>query len=169
VDANGAWSPEQAVEKLDELAPLDIELAEQPAPTLADLAAVRRRSSVRIAADESVEDAGDAQAAAELDACDAATVKLAKVGGIAAARAVAAALPVYMSSALDGPVGIAAAAHVAQALPDSGFAHGLATARLFSERVAMMECELRGAALAPSNAPGLGVVIDEGALERLAL
>ena len=41
--------------------------------------------------------------------CDAATVKLAKVGGPRAAMRIAERIPVYLSSALDGPVGIAAA------------------------------------------------------------
>ena len=57
-------------------------------------------------------------------------------GRLRAARAIASQLPVYLSSALDGPVGIAAAAHAAQALRrrgDAGIAHGLATQRLFAE------------------------------------
>ena len=77
-------------------------------------------------------------------ACDCATVKLAKVGGLRAAMAIAAELPVYLSSALDGPVGIAAAGHLAQVLPDAGLAHGLATANLFDEGVATREWELSG-------------------------
>ena len=44
-------------------------------------------------------------------ACDAVTVKLAKVGGIREALRIAAVVPTYLSSALDGPIGIAAAAH----------------------------------------------------------
>ena len=64
------------------------------------------------------------------------TVKLSKVGGFAPLREIASQIPVYLSSALDGPVGIAAAAHAAQALRacgDAGVAHGLATQRLFAE------------------------------------
>jgi L-alanine-DL-glutamate epimerase-like enolase superfamily enzyme len=170
VDANGAWTPEQAVARLHELEPLEIELAEQPAATLEGMAAVRSRVSVPVVADESVADAEDARAAASVGACDAATVKLAKVGGIAAARELAAILSVYLSSALDGPVGIAAAAHLAQVLPATGFAanlaHGLATAGLFDGTIASTECEVTDAALVPSEAPGLGVEIDEQALAR---
>jgi o-succinylbenzoate synthase len=173
VDANAAWTAEQAVARLHELEPLRIELAEQPAATLAGMAEVRRMVSVPVAADESVASADDAREAVAAGACDLATVKIAKVGGLAAARAVSATLPVYLSSALDGPVGIAAAAHLAQVLPHSGLAaglaHGLATAELFAETIASVACDVADASLLPSDAPGLGVEIDERALERLRL
>jgi len=166
VDANGVWNREQAIAKLRALEPFELELAEQPAPTLEDLAAVRTKARVPIAADESVADLGEAQAAADAQACDYVTVKIAKVGGIDRARAIASVLPTYLSSALDGPVGIAAAAHLAQVLPREGLAHGLATAELFADRITTAECEVLNAALTPSDAPGLGVEIDERALER---
>jgi O-succinylbenzoate synthase len=173
VDANGVWTRDQAAFKLAALEPLRIELAEQPVATLAEMSALRREVELPLAADESVATVADAQEAVRSGACDAAAVKLAKVGGPSAALAVARVLPVYLSSALDGPVGIAAAAHTAQALPGSGFAaglaHGLATAALFAEDVATACCELTGATLQLSEAPGLGVEIDEGALERLRI
>jgi L-alanine-DL-glutamate epimerase-like enolase superfamily enzyme len=80
-------------------------------------------------------------------------------------------LPSYVSSALDGPVGIAAAAQVAQTLreragdDDPGLAHGLATQRLFSSTIATTQCELRNGMLYPPEGPGLGIEIDEAALE----
>jgi muconate cycloisomerase len=73
-------------------------------------------------------------------------------------------LPVYLSSALDGPVGIAAAAHVAQAMPDRGLAHGLATADLFAEEIASRGVDVVDAELRVPDGPGLGVEIDEAAL-----
>ncbi len=74
----------------------------------------------------------------------------------------------YLSSSLEGPVGIAAAAHVAQAIPDAGIAHGLATSLLFSETIGR-GAELEGPMLHVPDAPGLGVELDEDALARLAL
>jgi L-alanine-DL-glutamate epimerase-like enolase superfamily enzyme len=169
VDANGAWTDDQAVGKLRELEPLDIELAEQPAATLEGLAAVRSRSSVPVFADESIASADEASSAAAADACDGATVKIAKVGGIRAACAVFELLPTYLSSALDGPVGIAAAAHLAQTLPTAGpaagLAHGLATAGLFDGTIASVACDVIDAHLLPTSVPGLGIEIDERALE----
>jgi L-Ala-D/L-Glu epimerase len=173
VDANGAFPPDEAIALLRELEPLGIELAEQPSPTLRDLAAVTAGSGIPVAADESVVSAKDADRARETEACDYATAKLSKTGGIGAAGAIAARLPTFLSSALDGPVGIAAAAHAAQAIyrtaDDPGLAHGLATQALFSDTVARRECELRGGSLHLPDGPGLGVELDEEALERRRL
>jgi o-succinylbenzoate synthase len=170
VDANGVWSPEEAVLRLTAMERNGIELAEQPAADLEDLAAVRNQTAIPIAADESVVDADDARRATELGACQLATVKLSKVGGIGPSRAIAAELPVYLSSALDGPVGIAAAAHLAQALRRvdrwGGLANGLATQLLFAATIASVECEIRDGHLHPPDGTGLGVEIDEPALER---
>ena len=170
VDANGTWSPSEAVLRLTAMERHGIELAEQPAADLEDLAAVRGQTAVPIAADESVADVDDARRAVELGACQLATVKLAKVGGLGQAGAIAATLPIYLSSALDGPVGIAAAAHCAATLPREGpargLAQGLATQLLFADTIATSECELRDGRLHLPQGPGLGVEIDEAALER---
>ncbi len=170
VDANGAWSTEQAVAILNEIEPLGIELVEQPTGSLREMAAVAEATAIPIAADESVTSAKEAERAVRVGACRLATVKLAKVGGIGTAAGIAAELPVYLSSALDGPVGIAAAAHAAQALyrdhEDPGLAHGLATQELFAGTIASVECELREGLLHLPDGPGLGIEIDEAALER---
>ena len=170
VDANGAWEPAEAFEHLRAMnREAQLQLAEQPCASLEDLAVLRKRIELPICADESVTGPEDGRAAVAAEACDMATVKLSKVGGIRAALRTAEVLPVYMSSALDGPVGIAAAAHAVQALPpagDAGLAHGLATQRLFSNTVAAVECDLRDGFLHLPPGPGLGVEIDDGALER---
>jgi L-alanine-DL-glutamate epimerase-like enolase superfamily enzyme len=168
VDANGTWNVEDAIAILRRLEPLGIELAEEPAAGLRELAAVRAQTSIPIAADESVASGKDAAKAVKAGACDLATVKLAKVGGIGSTAGVARELPVYLSSALDGPLGIAAAAHAAQALgrirPDPGLAHGLATQRLFATTIAARECELQGDRLHLPAGPGLGIEINTEAL-----
>lgn len=172
VDANGAWSVDQAVEELEALAAVGLELAEQPCAGAHGLAAVRARSTVPIVADESVATRADADHCVELGACDAATLKLAKVGGPHVALALAADLPCYLSSALDSAIGIAAALHTAQALPSTGFAagraHGLATASLFADDVADA-APLQGPTIAPPDGPGLGVEVSDAALERLRI
>lgn len=170
VDANGAWDPDEAVDELNAMHEEGhLELAEQPCPSLDQLAALRARVNVPIAADESVASPDDARRAIEMDACDLATVKISKVGGPREALAVAKVMPVYLSSALDGPVGIAAAGHAAQALPgpgDAGVAHGLATQRMFAGTIASRQCELLDGYLHLPEGPGLGVEIDDAALER---
>jgi o-succinylbenzoate synthase len=165
VDANGAWSVETGKRLLADLEPLDVELAEQPAATIEELGELAGSTSIPIAADESVESRADAERAAGTGACALAGIKLSKVGGPEEAIAIAEVLPSYLSSALDGPVGIAAAGQVAQSLRGVRLAHGLATQRLFASTVAAVECELKDGFLHPPAGPGLGVEIDEAALQ----
>lgn len=172
IDANGAWSVDQATSILTQLLPCGIELAEQPSMGLEAMRDVRARTPIPLVADESVTSVADAHAAYAGRACDATTIKLAKVGGPLEALRIAATLPSYLSSALDGPIGIAAAAHTVQALPEGGFAadlaHGLATLEMFEATYAPTT-GLTGPSLYAPRAPGLGVEIDEAALEELRL
>lgn len=172
IDANGVWPQERAIERVTTMAGLGLELAEQPCSTLAGLAAVRARTGVPVVADESVGDVGEARMAIAAGACDAATLKLAKVGGPLAAIAIAGAAPAYLSSALDSAVGIAGAAHTALALPQRGFAvglaHGLATASLFADNVAD-DRPWSGPEIELGEHPGLGIDVDESAIARLRL
>jgi o-succinylbenzoate synthase len=170
VDANAAWDVETAKRVLLEVEPLGIELVEQPAATLGALAEIGEATSIPVAGDESVESCADAERAARMGACDMTSVKLSKVGGPEEAIEIAEVMPCYLSSALDGPVGIAAAAQTAQTLDAKAFgdtprlAHGLATQRLFASTIASVECELHEGMLHLPPGPGLGVEIDEKAL-----
>ena len=166
VDANRAWELETARSVLAELEPYEIELAEQPVATLEEAAELAASTSIPLAGDESIESRADAERAVAISAFSLTGIKLSKVGGPEQAIEIAAVLPAYISSALDGPVGIAAAAQVAATLGDAaGLAHGLATQRLFASTIAAEECELRGDMLHLSDGPGLGVEIDEDALQ----
>jgi L-alanine-DL-glutamate epimerase-like enolase superfamily enzyme len=186
LDANAAWSLEEAIAILAAVEPLGIELVEQPVATIEEAARLATTTSIPLAGDESIVTVADAEAAVAAGAFQTTGIKLSKVGGIEAGAAIDAILPAYVASALDGPVGIAAgrrlaaridAGHVAgsrlaqpiDALhPLTGrapLAHGLATQRLFAATIAAVECELRGDQLHPPPGPGLGVVIDEEALD----
>ena len=173
VDVNEAWGVREAVAVLNAIEPFGIELAEQPVAGLRRLAKVAGDVAIPLAADEAVTTEADAHRAVQRRACAFATAKLSKVGGAGAARQIAAVIPTYLSSALDGPVGIAAAAHAAQVLRedgnDPGIAHGLATQRLFAETVATRESELRDGRLHPPGGHGLGVEIHEAGLRRHSL
>lgn len=167
IDANESWAPDEAEDRLAALEPFEIELAEQPVAGLMAMARLRATSPIPLVADESVNSAGEAAEAAKLAACDAVTVKLSKTGTLDAT--LGGHLPTYLSSALDGPVGIATAAHVAQTLPAdgpwSGTAHGLATERLFSATIIDRDGLLDGATLPVPAGHGLGLEIDERALK----
>jgi L-Ala-D/L-Glu epimerase len=164
VDANEAWELETAKRTLAKLEPLGIELAEQPVAGLEAMAELAAVTSIPLAADESVASVEEAERAVALGACAYTGIKLSKVGGPETAREIAEVLPAYVTSALDGPVGIAAAARVPQTIGGE-LAHGLATQRLFAATIASVECELRNGMLHLPPGPGLGVEIDEDALQ----
>jgi o-succinylbenzoate synthase len=171
IDANGAWSVDQAVAALDVLKAFDIQLVEQPCRTLDELAAVRQRCAVPIAADESVATADDVHAAAAAGACDVVNVKLAACGGWAGARetlraARAHGLEPFLSSTLDGPWGIAAGLQLA-ASEGVSLACGLATLELFDAQLAGALPAPRAGLLAVPLGPGLGVAVDDAALAEV--
>ncbi len=85
VDANGAWDVDTAVTMITRLAAFDLEYVEQPVASLADLATVRRRVDVPIAADECIRSLDDARELRALDAADVIVLKQQPLGGVRAA------------------------------------------------------------------------------------
>jgi O-succinylbenzoate synthase len=129
IDANGAWDVETAVDLITRLARYDLELVEQPVASLEDLARVRRRVMVPLAADECVRTVEDAQRLRTLEAADAIVLKVQPLGGIRTARRIAheAGVPAIVSSMMETSVGIAAGLALAVSLPTAIYACGLAT------------------------------------------
>lgn len=137
VDANAAWDVDTAVRAIRALDRFGLEYVEQPCATLEDMAALRRRVDVPLAADESVRTADDPLRIAGLAAADIVVLKVQPLGGVRRSLAVAEAcgLPVVVSSALETSVGIAAGLALAAALPALPYACGLATVQLLSADV----------------------------------
>jgi L-alanine-DL-glutamate epimerase-like enolase superfamily enzyme len=134
LDANGAWTVEEAIAALRALEPAGIELCEEPVSGLDEIASVAAAVDVPITLDESSRLPG----ALEGRICDSVCLKISGAGGItgvvaAARRARAAGYRVYLASTYDGPLGIAAALHAAAVVrPDRPC--GLATLGLFDAR-----------------------------------
>ena len=139
VDANAAWTVQEAVEAIELLdeAAGGLEYVEQPCRSLEELAKVRQRVTPPIAADESIRRAADPVRVALAGAADIAVIKVAPLGGVRAALRVAAAagLPVVVSSAVDTSVGLAAGLALAAALPELHHACGLGTTSLLTTDV----------------------------------
>lgn len=145
VDANGAWSVEQALTALRSLAEVELQYAEQPCASVEELVALRElldRNGVPVplAADESIRKADDPLRVARSGAVEFAVVKVAPLGGVARTLAVAEQLSqlgvrLVVSSALDTSVGIAAGVAAAAALPSEPLACGLGTVGLFASDV----------------------------------
>lgn len=134
IDANGAWDVETAVLALARLERYDLEYVEQPCVTLDELAEVRRRTHVPVAADESIRTADDPVRAARAGAVDIVVLKVQPLGGVRRALDVAAAagVPAVVSSAIETSVGLAAGVAFAAALPELPHACGLGTATLLA-------------------------------------
>jgi L-alanine-DL-glutamate epimerase-like enolase superfamily enzyme len=113
IDANGAWgTPELALANLRALAPVGLELCEEPVHGVEELREVRAGTDVPIAMDETH--------APDSGAADAVCLKITR-GGVTgvlrdARAARASGADVYLASTYDGPRGIAAALHAAAAL-----------------------------------------------------
>lgn len=140
IDANGAWTVDEAERAIHALAEFDLEYVEQPCETVEDLWQIRQRvkyMGVPIAADESVRKAEDPLRVARDEAADILVIKAQPLGGITAALSIVeqAGLPVVVSSALDTSVGISMGVHLAAAIPSLEYDCGLATAALLAADV----------------------------------
>jgi o-succinylbenzoate synthase len=168
-DANGAWEEAEAGAILRAIGDLDLEYVEQPVPA-AELEAMRRlraASPVPIAADEALlpPRGPGPEAVLAAGAADVWVIKPALCGGpiaslALAAQAEAAGVAVVLTTALDGAIGRAMAAHVASALPGRPHADGLATGGMLAEDVAEGLPVLEGRVRVFDDAdpaPGLGV------------
>ncbi len=141
LDANGNWDIETALKiaKTIYQENVPLEYLEQPVRTIAEMAELKlklQEFNIKIAADESVRKVSDPLAVAQAKAADILVLKVAPLGGINNALAIAkeAGLPVVVSSALETSVGINMGAHLA-ALLGSEYASGLGTAALLKDDV----------------------------------
>jgi L-alanine-DL-glutamate epimerase-like enolase superfamily enzyme len=158
VDANGAWTPQQAVRTIRELAPFGLGFVEQPVPggDREGLRYVRERSDVPLIADESCVTADDVP---RLAGCvDGVNVKLMKCGGLRAARRVievarAHRLTVMCGCLIESSLSISAASHL---LPLLDFADLDGNLLLASDPFLGVTCAA-GRLTLPTG-PGLGVV-----------
>jgi o-succinylbenzoate synthase len=168
-DANGLWQVDEAVTAIRELdrAAGGLQYVEQPCRTIEELAAVRKRVDVPIAADESIRQAEDPLRVAVAEAADIAVLKCAPLGGVRRALEVAeaAGLPCVVSSALETSVGLAAELALAGALPQLDYACGLGTIDLLAgDVVADSFVPVGGMLPVPRRPP----VPDPALLERFA-
>ncbi|MGV9412218.1 o-succinylbenzoate synthase [Nocardia sp. NPDC003693] len=136
VDANAVWDVATAIDHITRIdrAAGGLEYVEQPCRTIEELAEVRRKVTVRIAADESIRRAEDPLRVAVAGAADIAVLKCTPLGGVRRALRVAAAagLPCIVSSALESSVGLAAQIRLAATLPHLDLACGLDTLSLLT-------------------------------------
>ena len=139
IDANRAWSFPEAKDALSALAPLDVELIEEPLRSAdpRELASLRRETGARIAVDESLVRIENLWTIVQAEAADAVVLKTARLGGPTATlriarAALAAGLAVVVTDSIETSIGAAVAAHLAAALPPPRRAIGLGGASLLA-------------------------------------
>lgn len=166
IDANGAWSVDEAERAVHALAEYDLEYVEQPCAQIEELAELRVRvkhMGIPVAADESVRKASDPLAVARAGAADLLVIKAQPLGGVPRALSIVAeaGLPAVVSSALDTAIGLSQGAALASALPALEYDCGLGTASLFIDDIADRRP-------VDGSIPAARAVADAVALERLA-
>ncbi len=157
IDANGAWDVEEALANLHALMEVGIELCEEPVHGVEELRAVQEAAELAIAMDETSIAPGALASGATHVVC----LKLSRCGGItglleAAEHARFAGSEVYLTSTLDGPLGIAGALHAAAALGPMRPC-GLATLEAFVDLAIDPVLEVHAGAIRVPDGPGLGV------------
>lgn len=132
IDVNAVWSLDQATERLEQLSRFDFEYVEQPVSTVEEMIELRRRTGVRLAADELVRLSPDPLRVVESGAADVLVVKVQPMGGVARVLDFASRtkLPVVISSALETSVGMYSGLLAASLLDDLPYACGLGTVAL---------------------------------------
>jgi o-succinylbenzoate synthase len=174
LDANEAWHPDWSLDHLRDLARFKLDYVEQPLPSwcgMADLAAFRRASPVRVALDESATDPGSLSRILAAGAADVVIVKAQRAGGPDRAaemicRAAEAGVQVTVTTSLESAIGTSVAVHVASLLPEPLPDCGLAMGRFLAEDLGPMP-EVQEAAMAVPSGAGLGLAPAPSVLARL--
>ena len=144
LDANGNFSPEQALELLAHI-PLDrLDYFEQPCASINELVELRTTIkhlglNVLIAADESIRKASDPIEVAQRQAADIVMLKVQPLGGIERSLEIArqTGLRAVVSSALETSIGLSQGAFLAAALPELDFDCGLGTLSLMESDITL--------------------------------
>jgi o-succinylbenzoate synthase len=164
VDANGCWGLDEALAFAEAVRPAQLEYCEQPLPAgdVTDLAALRRRSGMKIAADESVRFAVDVSRIGAAQAADVVVLKPMFLGGWrplkqAVQAAHSCGLEAVITTAMDSCIGRAFATHYAAAFGLTQRAQGLATGDLFVGELTTEPLTVSTGHTRLHERPGLGI------------
>jgi muconate cycloisomerase len=178
VDANGAWSAEEAVARIKDLLPYGISAVEQPVAKedFAGMASVSQALSIPVIADESLCTEADARELIALKACRMFNLRLSKCGGLnAAARIRTMAEAAGVACQLGCHVGetsilAAAGRHFAVCSDRLAYVEGSFAPYLLAKDPVEPSVGFGEAGVAPPlTGPGLGVAVREDVLAELAV
>jgi L-Ala-D/L-Glu epimerase len=176
LDANEAWNLEQAIAILSQCVPYNIQYVEQPlkAHDLAGMHALRQAVSIPIAVDEALHSPESAQLILDNEAADVLVIKPQLAGGLRAGQQIiqtAAERGVYsvITSTIEAGIGLVAALHLAAASPAVTLECGLATLDLLIDDLVINNLPVRNGLLDVPADAGLGVALDQEALDRYSI
>jgi L-Ala-D/L-Glu epimerase len=178
IDANEAWSPDEAAERIRVLEPYGITAVEQPLPHAEAnrLKELRSRVQTPIMLDESLCGRVDAERAVAGELCDLFNLRLSKCGGfIPTLRLAQFALQHGLGCQLGCQVGetailSAAGRHFATSVGKLRYLEGSYDRHLVREALGTRDLTFRrGGKAAPLPGGGLGVTIDPVALTRVTV
>jgi L-alanine-DL-glutamate epimerase-like enolase superfamily enzyme len=168
-DANGGWRVADAVVAARALETLPRVFLEQPCPTFEECLQVRRRTTMPMVLDESIQSVSDLLRGYGAKAMEAFNLKISKVGGLTEARlmrdlAVRLGLSVTIEDTWGGDIVTAAVAHLAASTPPELLFTVSFMNDWTNEHVGGYQPRSeRGFGAAPAG-PGLGVDVDLAAL-----
>ena len=173
LDANEAWQFDEAIAILSQCVPCDIQYIEQPlkAQDLVGMRTLRREIPIPIAVDEAVHSLDSVFLVLDYEVADILVIKPQLAGGLRIAQQMIQAasergVGCIITSTLEAGIGLAAELHITAASPLVTLECGLATLPLLVDDLLVDELLVRDGFLAVPTGPGLGVELDQQALDR---
>lgn len=174
IDANQGWNVKEAISTLQSLESFQIQYCEEPIPRwdFMELKKVRRKSPVKIMADESVVDEHDAKRLIALKACDMFNLKLGKSSGIYRALKIIqlagkAGMEMQVGGFMESRIAMTVNAHLALASDNIKY-FDFDTPLMFSSDPVKGGIDYGANGLVTlSESPGIGACIEPGILKGL--
>ncbi len=166
LDANQAWSVNEAINALNAFSSYKIEYCEQPVKkdSILELAKVRTNTDVKIAADEACRNKVDVQQLLELNAADILIIKPMLFGSftdlsVTKKLADSHSTDIVFTTSLENKIGRTTTAILASIWGSKKHAHGLSTASLFDNEISS-EQEVVDGHYILNDSPGLGITVE---------
>jgi len=175
LDANEAWQLGEAITILSQCVPYDIQYIEQPlsAQDLVGMHTLRQEIPIPIAVDEAADNLESVNLVLDRKVAEILIIKPQLAGGLRIAQQMIRAasergVSSVITSTIEAGIGLAAELHLAAASPAVTLECGLATLPLLADDLLAEELPVRDGFLAVPTGPGLGVELDQQALNRYA-
>ena len=176
LDPNCAWTVSETIAAMKELDKCNLEFLEQPIDLfdIDGLAEIRKNIETQLMADESIWLPGDVVALACNNAVDLINIKLAKTGGLFAAKKVEAVAEAYgilwgIGNEIVPGFTIGAKLHLAASMKTLSYACEFTELSLYRESILKPRVKIENGYLPVPETPGLGFELDEDALKQYSV